>query len=246
MTKPTHPPNLKVLNRGESPGQSEERRRLPRLNLSGEQFRLTQTGQMNGKIFAVVDLSRNGMALRLIDSEDLRAFPVAGVVEGQLNLNRQKYQVSARVKNVRPDVVGCEFENLSVGIQDALKRCLDPEFLGKELRPIPASGSTLWYHGPSGTDVLLWRGVDGQYRKMTIYIQGNYIQWESDQGASTGRALISQERAEVQGILRFETLMLMADQSPDSAKMKVAERLLLSSNLPQDLKTWCVRKFEAQ
>src|ERR1700751_5635223 len=104
MTKTS--PNLEDVSKKGGPPQ--ERRRLPRLNLSGEQFRLSQ----NGKIFAVVDLSRNGMALRLLDPEDLRIFSVAAEIQGQLNISREKFPVSARVRNVRPDIVGCEFENL--------------------------------------------------------------------------------------------------------------------------------------
>ena len=166
-------------------------------------------------------------------------------MQGQLNIKREKFPVSARVRNVRPDIVGCEFENLPSMTQAALKRYLDPDTLGQELRPIPAAGqSTLWYHGPSGTDLLLWRGLDGQYRRITLYIQGSFIQWEEESGVTTGLAETSQERSEIQGIVRLETMMLTADAKPDSAKLSIAKSLLLSSNLPQDLKTWCVRKLE--
>ena len=219
----------------------KERRRLPRLNLAGEQFRLAQ----NGKIFAVVDLSPQGMALRLIDPEDLRIFSIAAVIQGQLNIRREKFPVTARVRNVRTDTIGCEFENLAGETVAALKRFLDPDALGQELRPIPASGqSTLWYHGPSGTDLLLWRGIDGQYQRLTLYVQGTYIQWETEPGVTTGRTEGTQEPSQIQGILRLETLMLLADAQPDAAKLSIAKNLLLSSNLPQDLKNWCVRKLE--
>jgi hypothetical protein len=235
----TKSPNLEDVSKTETP---QERRRLPRLSLSGEQFRLSQ----NGKIFAVVDLSRNGMAFRLIDSGDLRIFSVAAVIQGQLNLKREKHAVTARVRNVRPDIVGCEFENLSPQTAEALKRFLDPDTLGQELRPIPATNqATLWYHGPSGTDLLLLRGVDGQYRRLTVYIQGNFIQWGSDEGVTTGKAHSSEERSEIQGIVRLETMMLEADTQPDPAKLSIAKSLLVSSNLPQDLKKWCVRQLDS-
>jgi hypothetical protein len=241
MTKNPH--HLEAISKdGKS---STERRRLPRLNFAGEQFRLQGQAYPNGKIFAVVDLSRQGMALRLIDPEDLRIFSVAAEIQGTLNIRREKFPIRARVRNVRPDVVGCEFENLESVTAEALKRFLDPDSLGQELRPIPASGQgTLWYHGPSGTDLLLWRGIDGQYHRLTLYVQGNYIQWESEPGVSTGRAEASQERSEIQGILRLETMLLAADAQPDPAKLTIAKNLLMSSNLPQDLKNWCVRKLE--
>jgi hypothetical protein len=167
------------------------------------------------------------------------------VIQGQLNIHREKFPVTARVKNVRTDTIGCEFENLAAETVAALKRFLDPDSLGQELRPIPSSGqSTLWYHGPSGTDLLLWRGIDGQYQRLTLYVQGTYIQWETEPGVSTGRTEGTQEPSQIQGILRLETLMLLADAQPDAAKLSIAKNLLLSSNLPQDLKNWCVRKLE--
>jgi hypothetical protein len=237
----TKSPNLEaVSDPTKNPPQGQERRRLPRLNFSGEQFRLNQ----NGKIFAVVDLSRQGMALRVIDPEDFRVFSVGAAVQGQLNIGREKFPVNARVRNLRPDSIGCEFEALSDVTEIALKKFLDPDSLGQELRPIPSAGqSTLWYHGPSGTDLLLWRGTDGQYRRLTLYVQGSYIQWEADVGVTTGESSSAKERSEIQGIMRFETMILRADSSADSAKLSIAKTLLLSSNLPQDLKKWCIRQL---
>lgn len=237
-------PNLEAVSdpRKLSSTEAQERRRLPRLSLSGEQFRLAQ----NGKIFAVIDLSQTGMALRVIDPEDFRLFSIAAVIEGQLNVKREKFPITARVRHVRRDSVGCEFESLPAVTEACLKQFLDPETLGRDLRPLPTSGqSTLWYHGPSGTDLLLWRGLDGQYHRLMLYVQGSFIQWEAEGGLSTGSASSSDEISEMHGIVRLETLMLNADFRPDPVKLNIAKSLLLSSNLPEDLKKWCVRQVGA-
>ena len=135
----TKQPSLEVIS-NERP--REERRRVPRLGLAGEQFRLDRTG----KIFAVSDLSRQGMALRILDSADLPMFSIGTLVEGQLNLRREKYPLTARVRNIRRDIIGFEFEALESQTEAALQKCLDPKFLGGELKPIPSQGqSTLWY-----------------------------------------------------------------------------------------------------
>src|SRR5436190_1257440 len=84
---------------GTDQGSGSERRRVPRLNLTKEQFRLEQ----NGKIFSVSDLSSNGMALRILDSEDLNLFPVGIILNGTLNLHREKFAVSARVRHIGKD-----------------------------------------------------------------------------------------------------------------------------------------------
>ncbi|MGK5083908.1 PilZ domain-containing protein [Bdellovibrionota bacterium FG-1] len=223
------------------PRHPGERRRLPRLNLTAEQFRLS----LNGKIFSVTDLSSDGLALRILEQADFLLFPVATVFEGTINLKGEKYDIRAKVRHIAPESVGCQFESISEITRNALTRFLDPVALGRELRPIPSSESgTLWYHGPSGTDLLLKRGTDGQYHRMTLYVQGNFMQWSEEQGLITGRACPSDEQGETRGILRIETLWLVSDSDKDRDKLAVAKTLILSSNLSEDLKKWCVRKLE--
>lgn len=236
-------PNLEVIsNPADYPNASAERRRLPRLNLSAEQFRLV----INGKVFSVVDLSVSGMALRILDRQDFLLFPVATRIEGTLNLGGEKHQISASVRHLGAETIGCEFEKVSTEIQAQLESFLDPRRLGSELKPIPSSeGGTLWYHGPSGTDLLLKRGADGQYHRMTLYVLGSFIQWVEGSGITTGRVRASDEQSELRGVLRFETLWLDADAHADTGKLAVAKTLILSSNLAEDFKKWCSRKLEA-
>jgi hypothetical protein len=250
--------NLELISKklpDENSDHALERRRVPRLCLTGELFRISQFaqqkgqagGQVSGKIFSVTDLSPQGMGVRVIDSEDLRLFAVATLVQGEINLRRAKYPVQGRVKNIRGDIVGFAFEGISAEVQKVLDQYLDPVSLGQELRPIPSSEQgALWYHGPSGTDFLLWRSIDGQYRRMALYIQGMFVQWEVDKGITTGFSRSSDEKSEIRGLLRFETLMLDPDAAVDAQKTAVAKTVLLSSNLPQDLQKWCVRQLTIQ
>ena len=202
---------MKILNNDqtikdtETP-QGSERRRMPRLNLSAEQFRLSQ----NGKIFSVVDLSTHGMALRVLDRNDLGLFPIGMHLQGILNFRREKYAIKARVRHLGVDLIGCEFEAADKEVQSVLAilaRYLDPAVLGAELKPIPSGDGATWYHGPSGTDLLLWRGTDGQYRRLAVYVLGSYVQWEKDEGLSTGIVKSSFEASEVRGVVRFETML---------------------------------------
>jgi hypothetical protein len=230
-----------VSNPGTPAAEADyERRRLPRLNLGGEQFRL----QANGKIFAVCDLNAEGMAVRILDPEDLRLFPVAARVEGTLNLQGDRVPVKAQVRHVRVDRIGCQFTELNPSAQDHLRRFLDPVHVGGQLKPLPVSeGSTIWYHGPSGTDLLFWRGVDGQFRRAVMHFLGQYVTWESDEALATGLADPAGEHSEVRGVVRFETLRLHADEKPDPAKLQIARQLLQASSLPEDLRKWCLRRL---
>jgi hypothetical protein len=51
------------------------------------------------------------------------------------------------------------------------------------------------------------------------------------------------QRGEEWGAVQFETIVLDADTQPDPDKLSIAKDLILSSNLPQDLKKWCVRQL---
>ncbi len=217
-----------------------ERRALPRLCLSSELFRL----QQNGKIFSVADLSQYGMALHLLDSEDLIHFSIGAKVNGVLNLRREKFSIQARVKNVGRERVGCEFESLDKNTSHVIQQFLDPAFLAQEMKPIPSSQSgSLWYHGPSGTDLLFVREMDGHFRRFTLYLLGSFSQWDETLGLSTGLVDSSFESSESRGVVRFETMLLDADPKPDPQKLRIAKTFVLSSNLPQELKKWCVRNL---
>ncbi len=226
-----------------------ERRRVPRLSLVSELFRVSSINQ----VFPIVDLSLSGMAFRLVGIEDpseLALFSVGAEVVGTLNLKREKYPLQVRVRHLRTDLVGCEFERLSDATGRALTDFLDPANLGKDLKPIPMSESgwsqplgCLWYHGASGTDLLLWREWDGQYSKILLCMLGSYVQWEEEK-LVTGRFRPSHEEAsQERGMIYFDTMLFESDAKPDSGKLSVAKTLILSSNLPQNLKSWCTRKL---
>lgn len=238
--------NLEVISKEKNEHEKKsghERRRVPRLCLTGELFRVAPIG----KTFSVTDLSPEGMAIRVLDGEDLRLFAVSTLIQGELNLRRDKYPVQCRVKNIRADHVGFQFEGLSPAVDQILHQYVNPKSLGQELRPIPSSeNGALWYHGPSGTDFLLWRSIDGQYRKMAMYVQGVYVHWDVEKGITTGLCRSAEEKSEIRGLLRFETLMLDPDDSVDLSKTEVAKTVLLSSNLPEALTKWCVRQLTIQ
>jgi hypothetical protein len=192
----------------------------------------------------VTDLSTEGMAFRVIDSADLSLFTVGAEVNGTLNLRGMKYPFLGRVRHERQDLVGCQFEWFGPGLEAALARYLDPVELGRELQPAPPlEGGVIFYRGPSGTEFTLARSIDGEYQKFTLHVLGSIIQWERGSGLQTGAARASRERSDNRGSMRFETLLLTADATPDPAKLEIAKRLLVSSNLPQDLVKWCVRRM---
>jgi hypothetical protein len=233
--------NLGTSDSGKSGSDADlksgrERRNLPRLSLSSEQFKHAPTG----KIFSVTDLSKSGMGLWLFDLDDLGLFPVGAHVEGTLNLKRQKYQIQARVRNLSSDRIGCEFKNLSESCSNSIAQFLNPATLGAELKLIPSVElNTLWYHGPSGTDLLIRRTADGVVQRITLYVLGSFVQWDQEGGLSTGRTAPTEGHCEIRGIHRLETLYMDPDPTLDSEKLEIAKTVVLSSNLPLELKDKC-------
>jgi hypothetical protein len=230
-------PSLRVISREIAPDYSE-RRYLSRFSVASEQFRLIP----QGKIFSLSDLTEKGMGFWLLDVEDQAMFTVGQSLEGVLNLRRLKYQVKARVKNLGKDRIGCEFENLSSDTTQALSLFLSPALLASELKPVPSpQKNTMWYHGHTGTDVLLVQDASGSFKKFILYVLGCCIQWEQEGGLSTGKFTASFfDGCEIQGVFRMEPLIVEPDSVADPEKLSIAKTVLLGSNLPQELKMWCL------
>jgi hypothetical protein len=240
-------PNLGVIS-SDTPYVVAERRNLPRLCLTAEQFRLSTSR----KLYSIYDLTERGMGIWLTDSEDRQQFVVGWVLDGHLNLKGKKFAVQAKIRNLRSDRIGCEFQELSPAASQAITQFLDPKMLGSEMKLFPASDrDALWYHGPSGTDLLLKRVLtreshseEDQFHQLTLYVLGSFIHWDKEEGVSTGRVTLSDEKSELRGIIRLEALLLYPDSKTDLGKLSIAKNVILSSNLPQDLKTWCIRQLE--
>lgn len=217
-----------------------EKRLLPRLTVSHEVFRHAATG----KFFAVADLSLRGMAIRVTEREDFFPFMVGAEVQGTLNVRREKFGVSGTVRHLGRDLVGIEFGPLPASVEHALAGYLDPATLGAELRAVPTGDSSLFYASTSGTEILFARGEDGRCVRLTVMILGSLIQWDASTGLRTGLVKNSYEESLVTGVTRLDTLLFQEDPAIDPQKSDLAKRLVSSSNLPEDLKKFCLRRLE--
>lgn len=215
-----------------------ERRRLPRFVLTSEQFRL----EPPGKVFAVVNLSDDGMALGVLAETDLALFSVGAQVHGTLNLKGNKHSVQGRVRYIHQERVGVEFEGVEASA--AIRAFLDPWRLGSELRPMPSSeADARWYHAVSGADLFAWDKGEGDYRKLLLFVHPYFVEWEEGSGVNTGVALPTDERSESAGALRLEALIMRRDVKPDVAKLDIAKKIILGCNLSEDLKSSCSRRL---
>ena len=225
---------------GVTPREQLERRLLPRVTVGSEQFKLAA----NGELFSMIDLSETGLALWIPDPASFKYFVVGFTLSGWIKLRHQKFAVELKVQNRGQDRVGCEFHNPSAELTASLRQFVDPVFLGGGLKPIPAPGrNTLWYFGPSGTQLGFRRHREGQFDQMSLYFLQSFVQWESGLGMISGKVLASDFRSEIQGVFRLDTLFLEPDSSIDHEKLEIAKKIILSSHLPEELKGWGVRHF---
>lgn len=210
-----------------------------------EQFRLNS----NGKIFSVVDVSSVGFSLKVIDREDLIYFTVGAKVEGTLSLFREKYPVLATVKRTG-DRIGLEFTELPDAVAAALIHKLDPKNLGQTLKAMPTTqNGILWYQGVSDTQAVFWKTPEGKFQKFGIFCLGQYVFWEELTGISTGLSsaivdenTLGQPRG-ITGLTGFDSREMFVDHAVDPSKLKIAKALIMSSNLSEELKSWCSRRL---
>lgn len=237
----SHKVILEVLHSVEA---AEEKRRIPRLQLSSCQFRLKQ----NGKIYSVHDLSDEGMALTLLEEQDLFLFPIGTQLWGTLNLKGEKCSVKMQVVFVHRNVIGCRFSEATKEFKAALSRCLDPKVLGQELKRIPSlETKSVWFHSKTGCDLIFF-GAEStdvkRIQKVLCCVLGHFVQWDKSMGISTGSTRSAHNIPESWGLLSFETMVLSRDPSPDSEKLSIAKKIVLSSNLDTHLKDWCLKQFK--
>lgn len=230
---------MEEIPSGHGSGLSPERRRVPRLHLTQEQFRL----DANGKVFSVLDLSMGGMGIKIIDGADHVFFTMGASFSGMLKLREKKVRLHAVARHVRKDMVGAEFETLPDESLHALKEALDPGCIGRGMRPFPCpDGRATWYHGTSGADFLVWRGLDGARTRLGLFLLGSFVQWEETEGLTTGQTLAGEDPLEGRGVIGFETLLLEKDEKPDPEKLRLVRALLLQVSCPEELRDWSLRK----
>lgn len=219
-----------------------EKRRVPRIRLGHEQFRL----QDNGKIFSVSDLSLDGIALRVLLPEDFALLTVGRMVSGHLKVDDRKVQVHFSVRHVGQDFVGGEFTSLDPVSRAALEDAMSPESVGKGLRLLPPSGGVdTWMQGPGGADFLMWRTPDGSPNHWVFAGLGVLVEWTPDDGVRTGRLTRDGARGPASadenrsGLLEQEPVLVLLDPTPDGSRKTLALTALLNSSLAPDIKSFC-------
>jgi hypothetical protein len=196
-----------------------EKRKLPRFHISHCQF----LDSAEIKTFPVQDVSRGGLAIRLMDRDDLPKFAVSSIHQGMIKVEGKKVPCAFQVRNIRGTLIGAEWVNPSSELISHLEEISHPERLGVNLRKfdLPELNVTHWFHNPVGVDLLFY-----QPGRWMLYIHQNFIQWESDSGVQTGQALAEADEGYAHGIVRLETRLIEYDPMIDRSLVRAARELV--------------------
>jgi hypothetical protein len=225
--------NIKIIkqNNGIMTANASEKRKLPRFHITPCQF------HDNGikKNFSVQDVSLGGLAIRLVDRADLPLFAVATEHQGILKIEGLKLPCSFQVRYIRGSLIGGEWVNLNDALKNHLDQISSPKHLGESLKAydIPDSSDTIWYHNPTGVDLLLYL-TEGKISRWTLYIHHSFISWEQDGAVRTGRALAEDEEGYAHGIVRVETRLIDYDPQADHRLIETAIELIKSAAIKEE------------
>jgi hypothetical protein len=197
----------------------QEKRKLPRFHITHCQF--LDSGET--KTFPVQDVSRGGLAIRLMDRLDLPKFAVSSVHSGMIKVEGRKLPCSFQVRNIRGTLIGAEWVEPGADLIEHLEEISHPGRLGEKLRKfdLPEVKATHWFHNPVGVDLLFY-----QSDRWMLYIHQNFIQWESDSGVQTGQALAEADEGYSHGIVRLETRLIEYDSMIDRTLVRAARDLV--------------------
>ncbi|NDF14526.1 hypothetical protein EB061_04300 [bacterium] len=201
---------------------NHEKRKLPRFHITPCQF----LDQKLGKTFSVQDISRGGLAVRLLDRIDLTFFTVGSVHEGWIKLEGYKLSASFQVRYIRGSLIGGSWVEPSAELLGHLEQISHPEKLGASLKRYehPDSNSTTWYHSPLGVDLLFYE--QGGLSRWMLFLHQGFVQWEKDSGVTTGRSMAEDEEGYAHGIVRLETRLIEYDPQVDRNFIEFAKNLL--------------------
>lgn len=222
-----------------------ERRKHPRFLLSREQFREIKTG----RIFAVYDLSANGLSIKVED----HCWEPGNVIQGVLNLHPDSIEVYPRLIGYHGDRAALKFEALSTYSKSVLDRALSPRRLGSSLCLIREKLPIVdyWYHGVCNTDLLLRLNTRGDISKVELFFSNFYWNWAEHINKSATGVCQSVGREQREDLLLAEEPVMLEDidinmdARVDREKTRWAKGIVEAAPLEPRLKDLLLKKFEA-
>lgn len=201
----------------------DEQRLVPRFPLPKEKIKFLFDGFE--KIFAVRDISLNGIGVSLLEYGESVLFPPGFSCAAELKLGDDSpFKITLRVARTSAWSVGFTYDGLNPPQQDRIRALIDPLQIATTLRLVDArvapeafgAGISAWYHGDPGTDLYLWNGRRSDLSRVLFCHGESFWEWRDTDGVTTGR--IEQ--------LEGEKVLLHRDATPDPKVRRLARKVL--------------------
>ncbi len=180
----------------------EEQRLVPRFPLPKEQAKfffddfadLEESSGLKGKIFAIRDISANGIGIGLLEVGEALLFPVGTFCRAELKLGNTLVSVRLKVARINAWSIGFVFVDIEQTSKDLIQRFIHPLRVAKSMKSVSvhdltstfATGVSTWYHGESATDLYFWRDARGGVNRVLLSMGKNFWEW-SDQAVGPNR-----------------------------------------------------------
>ncbi len=186
-----------------SHGAPEEQRLVPRFPLPKEQAKfffegfadLNDESSATAKVFAIRDISANGIGIGLLEVGEALLFPVGSFCRVEIKLAGELISMRLKVARINAWSIGFVFGDLAEEAKEKILRFIHPLRVAKSMKPVNvneiassfASGVSTWFHGESATDLYFWRNARGGVEKVLLCMGKNFWQW--DEMAPAGEKL---------------------------------------------------------
>lgn len=184
-----------------SHGAPEEQRLVPRFPLPREQVKfffddfeaIDGDAATKPRVFAVRDISINGIGIGLLEIGEALLFPVHSFCRAELKIAGIIVTVRLKVARIGAWSIGFVFVDLPEDIKNLISTFIHPLRIGKSMKAVAvnlapaafAAGISNWYHGESATDLYFWSNARGGVERVLLCMGQKFWEWDdrADNGA---------------------------------------------------------------
>lgn len=187
------PPRLVPVSK-EQESLFKEQRMVPRFPLPKEQIKFFLPDGEH-KVFAIRDLSSNGLGISLLEPGEVLLFPVGQEYQAEIKFDQSSEIVPLIVRRSAAWSIGFEFINPNADLMARIESFLNPLMIGKSLKKVSldlnpevaAYGLSAWYHGANATDLYFWSDTRGGVERVLLCVGNRFAEWNTENGLRSGQ-----------------------------------------------------------
>jgi len=184
-----------------------ERREFPRYEIKeidqikaffciqGVKAYLSRPEEMTDQERFIINLSRSGIALFLLDKEDPEYFRENPRVTLRLEVEGHRLDIPCEAVYILAGIkrIGLRFTAITDEQLEVISRFLDIRFLAESIKEVEPEAHKFtcencrWFHGQNSTDLFSWMNKKGGFDQHTFIFGDDVVEWTQREGVKTGR-----------------------------------------------------------